>query len=54
MNSLIISVVNLKDWLHHIEDQEKNSEEGVTYEETLSSDEDDGNSTPKPWATRKH
>ncbi|CAB4005480.1 guanine nucleotide-binding -like 1 isoform X1 [Paramuricea clavata] len=36
--------VNLKDWLHHIEDQEKNTDEGVTYEETLSSDEneDDG------------
>jgi Tfp pilus assembly protein PilF len=28
--------------LHHIEDQEENSQEGVTYEEALSSDEDEG------------
>lgn len=33
--------VNLKDWLHHIEDQEKNSFEGIMYEESLS-DEDEG------------
>ncbi len=40
--TIIVPTVHLKDWLHHIEDQEKNSEEGVTYEETLSSDEEEG------------
>ena len=41
-NTYYFKLVNLRDWLHHIEHQEKNWKEGVTYEETLTSDEDEG------------
>ncbi|XP_028410961.1 guanine nucleotide-binding protein-like 1 [Dendronephthya gigantea] len=43
--NLMHGKVNLKDWLNHIENQEDNTNEGVSYEECLSSDEDEDDST---------
>lgn len=34
--------MSLRDWLCHIEEQEKNCKEGISYEEYLSSDDEEG------------